>query len=192
MTAVLGGVASVARVFAELHFSPTQELEADAYAARLLRSLGRDPRAGLRTFDALGLSADTATKRGPGTVVGEGIADYFSTGPDIAWDWELRLDRDLTMSIAWGVYALVLLGAGLWRKRRSLRFVSLGFMLLTVAKVFLVDLSNLEGLHRVFAFLGLAVALILVSLLYQRFLFRNRFVKPHQRNQTGYPLQCLQ
>jgi uncharacterized membrane protein len=59
----------------------------------------------------------------------------------------------------------------MWRASRALRFVSLGFLLLTVAKVFLYDLAALEGLYRILSFLGLGVSLILVSLLYQRFVF---------------------
>lgn len=72
LRAVVGVFASVARVFAELHFSPTQELEADAYAARLLRSVNKDPAAGLRAMDALGLKAGDKTDR---------LSDYFSTHP---------------------------------------------------------------------------------------------------------------
>ena len=45
----------------------------------------------------------------------------------------------------------------------------LAFLVLTVVKVFLYDLSSLRGLYRVLSFLGLGVSLILVSLLYQRF-----------------------
>jgi uncharacterized membrane protein len=73
------------------------------------------------------------------------------------------------MSVGWGVYAIALLVIGVWRSQKVLRYVSLGFLVLTVAKVFLYDLSNLTGIQRVFSFLGLGVALILVSLLYQRF-----------------------
>jgi uncharacterized membrane protein len=47
--------------------------------------------------------------------------------------------------------------------------VALGFLVLTVLKVFLYDLSALSGFYRVLSFLGLGVALILVSLVYQRF-----------------------
>ena len=65
VSAAVGGVLSIPRLFAQLHFSQTQELEADAYAVALMRSIGRDPRAGLRVFDALGLSKDSNTKRGP-------------------------------------------------------------------------------------------------------------------------------
>ncbi len=92
--AVLGGVSSVARVFAALHFSGGQELEADAYAVRLMRSMRRDPAAALRAMDALGLTAETNTKRRAGTVAVEGLADYFSTHPG-AWERRAALEREI-------------------------------------------------------------------------------------------------
>ena len=100
------------------------------------------------------------------------IADYYSAGRYLEFQWERRYDRDLTTSLGWGLYALALLVIGMWRKTKPLRFISLGFMLLTIGKVFLYDLSSLTGLHRILSFLGLAVALVMVSLLYQRFVFR--------------------
>ena len=97
------------------------------------------------------------------------IIDYYSTSRFVELSMERQLARDLTMSVAWGLYAMALLVIGLWRQARALRFLSLGFLVLTVAKVFLYDLSNLEGGYRILSFLGLGVSLILVSLLYQRF-----------------------
>ena len=102
------------------------------------------------------------------------IIDYFSAGRYVDLGLERHLARDLTMSVAWGVYALVLLVIGLWRGFQPLRFASLAVLLLTVAKVFLYDLAALEGVHRILSFLGLGLSLILVSLLYQRFVFRRR------------------
>jgi uncharacterized membrane protein len=101
------------------------------------------------------------------------ILDYFGSGRYVELTFERRYERDLAMSVAWGVYAFALLIVGVWRRVRELRFVSLGFLLLTVAKVFLYDLSNLAGVHRILSFLGLGISLILVSLFYQRFVFRN-------------------
>jgi uncharacterized membrane protein len=97
------------------------------------------------------------------------IADFFSAGRYVELDFSRHLARDLTRSFAWGLYALALLGMGLWRDHRGLRLVSLGFLLLTVAKVFLYDLGQLTGLYRIMSFLALGISLILVSLLYQRF-----------------------
>jgi len=97
------------------------------------------------------------------------ILDYFSVGRYVEVDLGRRFARDLTLSLAWGVYALALLGLGLWRRSRGLRLLSLAFLLLTTAKVFLYDLANLTGLYRILSFVGLGVSLILVSLVYQRF-----------------------
>ena len=41
--------------------------------------------------------------------------------------------------------------------------------MLTVGKVFVYDLAQLTGLYRILSFLALGVSLIVVSLLYQRF-----------------------
>jgi uncharacterized membrane protein len=80
--------------------------------------------------------------------------------------------QNLTTSIAWALYALGLLGVGMAKSSGALRWLSLGFLLLTIAKVFLYDLGELHDLYRVVSLLGLATSLILVSLGYQRFVFR--------------------
>jgi uncharacterized membrane protein len=99
------------------------------------------------------------------------IVDFFSTGQYVEYAMERMLARDLAMSVAWGLYGLLLLGLGTWRKVKALRALSMVFLLLTVAKVFLFDLSQLAGLYRILSFLGLGVSLIVVSLIYQRFVF---------------------
>jgi len=80
--------------------------------------------------------------------------------------------HDLSLSIAWALYALLLLGLGFGRRSRGLRGLGLGLLAVTVVKVFLFDLSGLEDLYRVASLVGLAVSLLLVSLAYQRFVFR--------------------
>jgi hypothetical protein len=97
LRAILGGMVFIPRLLASLHFSPSQELESDAYAARLMRSLKRDPAAGLRVFDALGLKADAGTKRGPGGVAIEGLSDYFRTHPG-SWERRGALEREVRAS----------------------------------------------------------------------------------------------
>ncbi|MCA4910709.1 MAG: DUF2339 domain-containing protein [Methylobacterium sp.] len=77
-----------------------------------------------------------------------------------------------TYSAVWLALGLALLAAGLLRGSRALRLVSAGFILPTVAKVFLVDMSGLEGAWRAMSFIGLGGALIGIGLVYQRFVFR--------------------
>lgn len=77
-----------------------------------------------------------------------------------------------TYSAVWLALGLTLLGAGLFLGSRALRLVSAGFILPTVAKVFLVDMSGLEGAWRAMSFIGLGGALIGIGLVYQRLVFR--------------------
>lgn len=100
------------------------------------------------------------------------ILDYFSEGPRISLAGESGYAAKLALSAGWALYAITLLVAGVARNLKALRYLSLAFLLLTVAKVFLYDLSELGGIFRVFSFLGLAVALMLVSVFYQRFVFK--------------------
>jgi uncharacterized membrane protein len=44
-------------------------------------------------------------------------------------------------------------------------------LVLTVLKVFLIDMSNLTGIYRALSFLGLGAVLIGIGWLYQRLLF---------------------
>ena len=102
------------------------------------------------------------------------IADWFAEGPHLTLRFGRSPARDLTVSIAWAVYALTLLGFGMARASVGLRWLSLGFLVVTIGKVFLYDLGELRDLYRVVSLVGLAISLLLVSLLYQRFVFRRR------------------
>lgn len=73
-------------------------------------------------------------------------------------------------SIMWLVTGLGLLTYGIMRNNKSARIAALGFLLLTIGKVFIFDASVLEGLMRVFSFLGLGVSLIGLSMVYTRFM----------------------
>ncbi|MHC4795900.1 MAG: DUF2339 domain-containing protein, partial [Planctomycetota bacterium] len=75
-------------------------------------------------------------------------------------------------SLAWVLFGTVLLVLGIRTRGTTLRYASLAVMLLAVGKVFLFDTAHLEDLYRVFSFLGLGLSLILLALLYQRFVFR--------------------
>jgi uncharacterized membrane protein len=52
-----------------------------------------------------------------------------------------------------------------------LRAASAAVVVLTVLKVFLIDLSDLTGIYRALSFLGLGAVLIGIGWFYQRLLF---------------------
>lgn len=74
-------------------------------------------------------------------------------------------------SAAWLAYGLALLGLAIRFNHAALRYASLTVVMLTVAKVFVFDMSALEGLYRAASFLGLGLALVGIGWLYQRFVF---------------------
>ena len=76
----------------------------------------------------------------------------------------------MTYSIAWALFAFVLLLAGMRQKTRWVRYAGVALLVATLAKLFLHDLGNLNQLYRIGAFIGVAVILIVASFVYQRFL----------------------
>jgi len=98
------------------------------------------------------------------------IADFFATGPALAFDFSGNLARDMTYSIAWAIFALGLLLAGMHRQLAPVRYAGLGLFVVTLLKLFLHDLAQLDQLYRIGAFIAVAILLIGASYLYQRFL----------------------
>jgi uncharacterized membrane protein len=100
------------------------------------------------------------------------IADVYSSSEVLA----VRLTggglaQDMTYSLAWGIYALVILVLGIRKNSKPTRAAALVVLLLTIGKVFLHDLWDLGALYRVGSIVGLAIALLAVSYLTQRFVF---------------------
>jgi uncharacterized membrane protein len=98
------------------------------------------------------------------------IADYFSIGPTLTFSFSGNFARDMSYSIAWALFAFALLLVGMRQKSGAVRYAGLGLLLVTLAKLFLHDLGNLGQLYRIGAFIGVAMILIVISFVYQRFL----------------------
>lgn len=100
----------------------------------------------------------------------------FATSPDLSWD-PVGSAESYAYSAAWLVLGILLLAFGLIFRQRAARLASALLIVVTVLKVFLLDMSNLEGVWRALSFMGLGVVLIGIGLVYQRLLFdagRNR------------------
>jgi uncharacterized membrane protein len=98
------------------------------------------------------------------------IADYFSQpGSTLTFQFEGNFARDMSYSIAWALYALVLLVIGIARNIPGPRYAAMGLLCLTLLKLFFHDLAHLNQLYRIGAFIGVAVIAMLASFAYQRF-----------------------
>jgi uncharacterized membrane protein len=90
------------------------------------------------------------------------------------WEIQGALNADATfagqlvLSLTWAAYAAVLIVIGIRRGYRPIRYAAIVLFGLTVVKVFVADLSGLEGIYRVLGLLVVGTILLLVSFLYQR------------------------
>jgi uncharacterized membrane protein len=99
------------------------------------------------------------------------IADYFTEpgAATLTFKFSGNFGRDLTYSIAWALFALVLLIIGLVKRIPPARYAALGLLGVTLVKLFFHDLAKLQQLYRIAALIGVAVIAIVASFLYQRF-----------------------
>jgi uncharacterized membrane protein len=98
------------------------------------------------------------------------IADYFSPpGSTLTFQFSGDFARDMTYSIAWALFALVLLVAGILKKIPAARYAAMGLLCVTLVKLFFHDLARLGQLYRIGAFIGVAVIAMLASFAYQKF-----------------------
>ena len=83
-------------------------------------------------------------------------------------DLGVRQQGQLLLSILWSVLGLAVLIVGLKRRLPLLRSAALVWLMVTVAKVFLYDLSTLTSLYRVASFVVLGLLLLAGAFAYQR------------------------
>ena len=97
------------------------------------------------------------------------VRQAFHPGMTAFWEAGVEDAELWALSGAWSVLAACTLAAGIALRQRALRLAGLALVVLVVAKVFLVDMSGLEGLWRVLSFLGLGLGLIGLGAAYRRF-----------------------
>lgn len=100
------------------------------------------------------------------------IADFFTTpgAATLAFKFRGHFGRDMTYTIAWALFALGLLSAGIWKGLKATRYAAIALLSVALVKLFLHDLARLAQLYRVGALVAVAVIAILASFAYQRFL----------------------
>jgi len=74
----------------------------------------------------------------------------------------------MSLSILWAVLATALLAIGFRVRLARLRWLAISLYVLTIGKVFFVDMANLRDIYRILAFFILAVFIGLAARAYQR------------------------
>ena len=100
------------------------------------------------------------------------IADYFTPAgaPVVTLEFSGNLARDMSYSVAWALFALLLVSIGIARRLAPVRYAGIALLSVTLLKLFLHDLSQLDALYRIGALVVVAIVAMLASFLYQRFL----------------------
>ena len=83
-----------------------------------------------------------------------------------------------TYSAVWLAFGVTLLAVGMVLRSQAVRLASAAVVILTVLKVFLIDMSDLTGIYQSLSFIGLGIVLLGVGWLYQRLLFPRRAPAP--------------
>jgi len=100
------------------------------------------------------------------------IADFYATGPEITFRFGVSIAQDLTYTIGWLVFGLILLMTCIRADTRAGRIAAVALIAVTTCKAFLYDMRSLGGLYRIGSLVGLAVSLSLVALALQGFVLQ--------------------
>ncbi len=73
------------------------------------------------------------------------------------------------ISILWSIFALSLIGGGIWKDLSVLRYVGLGLFAVVAAKVFFSDLEDLDQIWRIVAFIALGILVLSGSFVYLKY-----------------------
>lgn len=104
----------------------------------------------------------------------------FWQGQNIA-DWKGFVQGETyTYSVVWLLLGVLLLVLGSRFNAKSIRIASAVLVFVSVLKVFLIDMANLEGFLRALSFIGLGAVLIGIGLFYQKILSGKAGAGPQQ------------
>jgi uncharacterized membrane protein len=78
------------------------------------------------------------------------------------------IERDFTYSAIWMAYGAMLMVIGFVRRSAFVRWQALILIALTIGKVFVYDVSELDRGYRIVSFIVLGVLLLAISFVYQR------------------------
>jgi len=91
---------------------------------------------------------------------------YMSLETNSMLFWKLPKFQAGGISVLWALFAIGFVSAGIWRSVTALRYIGLALFAIVTAKVFLSDLSHMEMIYRVIAFMAVGIVLLLGSFVY--------------------------
>ena len=93
----------------------------------------------------------------------------YALASDGATRQAIRSQQHLVISAGWAAYSIVLVIVGIAWRIRPIRLMAITVFGLTILKVFLLDLREMDKIYRIIASMGLGTILLAVSLMYQKY-----------------------
>jgi uncharacterized membrane protein len=106
-------------------------------------------------------------------IVAVNVFTLIAVSLEIHTYWAVRrvpefMYEQFSYSIWWMLFGAILLAVGFWKRTAFIRWQALLLLALSIGKVFLFDMSELNQGYRILSFLGLGALLLGVSYAYQR------------------------
>ena len=73
------------------------------------------------------------------------------------------------LSILWGLYSLLLVILGIWKRKKYLRIAAISLFGITLVKLFFYDLTDLDTISKTIVFISLGILLLVISFLYNKY-----------------------
>jgi len=88
--------------------------------------------------------------------------------PDTTPYYILQQTSKIGYPIIWGIFSFVLMVVGMKKEIKMLRIISLSVFLITLLKLFVLDIRDISSGGKVAAFISLGILLLVVSFMYQK------------------------
>lgn len=75
----------------------------------------------------------------------------------------------LTITIVWGVYALILIALGIWKNKQHIRIGAFILFGITLIKLFFYDIAHLDTISKTVVLVSLGILLLVISFLYNKY-----------------------
>jgi hypothetical protein len=80
-----------------------------------------------------------------------------------------RETGNLSLTILWGIYALMLIILGIAKRQKHLRVMAIVLFSITLIKLFLVDIARFDTIGKTIVFVSLGTLLLIISFLYNKY-----------------------
>ncbi|MEM9545614.1 MAG: DUF2339 domain-containing protein [Bacteroidota bacterium] len=82
---------------------------------------------------------------------------------------EQRKIYGLALSIFWGIFSVIVISIGIWKRKKHLRILGIALFAITLVKLFFYDLSHLTTIAKTIVMISLGALLLLTSFLYNKY-----------------------